>query len=97
MDRIRLALGDHGVSTPSPGANMVVRLRAPFLWHGNIWSYHNSQHLLDPYSFTHVLHGVVFCGLVWLAFPRIRLVWRLWIASTIEALWEILENTNFII
>lgn len=69
----------------------------PFLWHGNIWSSHNSQHLLDPYSFTHVLHGVVFCGLVWLAFPRIRLVWRLWIASTIEALWEILENTNFVI
>jgi len=30
MDRIRLALDGHGVSTPSPGANMVVRLRAPF-------------------------------------------------------------------
>src|SRR5688572_6286362 len=28
-----------------------------FLWAGDIWSSHNSQHLLDPYSFTHVLHG----------------------------------------
>jgi len=27
------------------------------LWSGDPWSSNNSQHLLDPYSFTHVLHG----------------------------------------
>jgi Protein of unknown function (DUF2585). len=27
-------------------------------WSWDIWSQHNSQHLVDPYSFTHVLHGV---------------------------------------
>lgn len=70
---------------------------SPFLWDGDIWSAHNSQHLFDPYSFTHVLHGMVLCGLVWLVFPRVRLVWRLWMATCIEALWEILENTPFII
>lgn len=69
----------------------------PFLWDGDIWSLHNSQHLFDPYSFTHVLHGVIFCGLAWLAFPRLRLVWRLWAATVAEALWEILENTQFVI
>ena len=69
----------------------------PFLWDGDIWSSHNSQHLVDPYSFTHVLHGVVFCGIVWLVIPRVRLVWRLWLATFIESLWEILENTQLVI
>ena len=69
----------------------------PFLWDGDIWSSHNSQHLFDPYSFTHVLHGVIFCGLAWLALPRLRLVWRLWAATAVEALWEIFENTQFVI
>jgi hypothetical protein len=69
----------------------------PYLWEGDIWNAHTSQHLFDPYSFTHVLHGVVFCGLASLAFPRVALIWRLWIVTAIEALWEILENTQFII
>ena len=69
----------------------------PFLWDGDIWSSHTSRHLFDPYSFTHVLHGVVFFGLIWLVLPRIRLIWRLWIAICIECLWELLENTQFVI
>ena len=69
----------------------------PFLWDGDIWSSHNSQHLFDPYSFTHILHGVGFYGLLWLIFPRMRLIGRLWMATCIEALWEIFENTPFII
>jgi hypothetical protein len=67
------------------------------LWVGDIWSAHTSQHVFDPYSFTHVLHGVVFSGLTMLAFPRKRLVWQLWIAIAIEACWELLENSPFII
>jgi hypothetical protein len=67
------------------------------LWKGDIWSSHCSQHLFDPYSFTHVLHGVVFCGLISLAFPRVSLGWRLWIATYIEALWEMIENSQFAI
>jgi hypothetical protein len=69
----------------------------PVLWDGDIWSSHASQHLFDPYSFTHVLHGVVFFGLIWWALPRIRVIWRLWIAICIECLWEIFENTQFAI
>lgn len=69
----------------------------PFLWDGDIWSSHNSQHLFDHYSFTHILHGVLLCGLLWLLIPRVRLVWRLWAATLVEALWEILENSRFII
>src|SRR5438067_969934 len=59
----------------------------PFLWSGNIWSQHNSQHLADPYSFTHVLHGMLFYGLLAWACPRWRLAWRFVLAFSVEALW----------
>ncbi len=63
----------------------------------DIWSSHNSQHLFDPYSFTHILHGVVFCGMIFLIFPKLSLGWRLWMAILAECLWEILENSRFVI
>ncbi len=68
-----------------------------FVWSGDPWSPDNSQHLLDPYSFTHVLHGFVLCGLLaWLA-ARLSSVWQLWLAVAIEALWEVVENSEFVI
>jgi hypothetical protein len=67
------------------------------LWSGDIWSKHNSQHLFDPYSFTHVLHGVVLCGLLTWAWPKMSPTWRLCLAVSIEALWEVIENTDFTI
>lgn len=69
----------------------------PYVWSGDIWSPHNSQHPFDPYSLTHVLHGVVYAGLLAWAIPRLSPGWRLWLALSIEALWELLENSNFII
>jgi hypothetical protein len=66
------------------------------LWSGDPWSSHNSQHLLDPYSFTHLLHGFVLCGLLALIVPRLSPVWQLWLAISIEALWEVLENSEFV-
>jgi len=67
------------------------------LWSGDVWSSHNSQHLLDPYSFTHVLHGVIFCGLLKWLVPRWSPMVRFLVAVTVECLWEIVENTDFII
>ena len=67
------------------------------LWSGDPWSSDNSQHLLDPYSFTHLLHGFVLCGLLALIVPRMSAVWQLWLAVTIEALWEVVENSEFVI
>lgn len=37
------------------------------------------------------------CGLISLIFPRMRIGWQIWTATLIESLWEILENTQFII
>src|ERR687893_2756136 len=67
------------------------------LWSGDPWSSDNSQHLFDPYSFTHVLHGFVLCGLLAWLLPRVRPDWRLALAVSIEALWEVFENSAFVI
>ena len=67
------------------------------LWSGEPASSDTSQHLLDPYSFTHVLHGFVLCGLLaWSAAP-LPPSWRLQVAVAIEALWELVENSDFVI
>ncbi|MBS1794266.1 MAG: DUF2585 family protein [Acidobacteria bacterium] len=58
---------------------------------------HTSQHLFDPYTFTHVLHGVLFCWLAGLIFYKLSAGWRFFVAVLAESAWEILENSNFII
>ncbi|MBA3439171.1 MAG: DUF2585 family protein [Pyrinomonadaceae bacterium] len=67
------------------------------LWSGDAWSSDNSQHLFDPYSFTHILHGFLFCGLLAWGVPRLPPVWRLCLAVSAEALWEVVENSDFVI
>jgi len=68
-----------------------------FVWAGNTCSSDNSQHLFDPYAFTHVLHGFLFFWLIaWLG-SRLRSEWQLLLATAVEAAWEVFENTNFII
>jgi hypothetical protein len=66
-------------------------------WVGGAWSEETSQQLFDPYSLTHVLHGLAFCGLLSLLLPRVEWRWRLVMAVTLEALWEVVENTDFVI
>ncbi len=63
----------------------------------DVWSEHNSQHILDPYTFSHVLHGIVFYGVAVWVLRGSAAKWRLPVAMWIEAGWEILENTALII
>ncbi len=67
------------------------------IWAGKICSSDNSQHFLDPYSFTHVLHGFLFFWLIGWLLPRLKPIWQLTVAIAVEAFWEVFENTNFII
>jgi hypothetical protein len=66
-------------------------------WAGNIGNLHTSQHLFDPYTFTHVLHGFILCGLLAWILPRLATQWRFVIAVAVEALWEVFENTSYVI
>ncbi len=67
------------------------------LWFGDAWASETSQQLFDPYSFTHMLHGFLFCGMLALLLPRLSWSWRFWLAVSAEALWEVIENSEFII
>jgi hypothetical protein len=72
---------------------------APWLpWIGDVGSRHNSQHLFDPYTATHVLHGLVFYAVAWwLLAGRVGPAPRWWLALGAEALWEVIENTPVVI
>ena len=68
------------------------------LWHGGRGDNQMSQHIADWYTYSHVLHGVIFYWLITLiAQGRLSMAARLLIAVFIEAGWEILENTPLII
>ena len=67
------------------------------VWIADAFSSHTSQHLLDPYSLTHVEHGLIFYWtLAWLV-PRWSWQGRLVAATLIEAGWEIVENSPMVI
>ena len=66
-------------------------------WIGDTCSSSTSQQLFDPYSYTHVLHGFLFFWLIALLFRRLTPVWQFWLALFLEAVWEVFENTKFVI
>ena len=59
------------------------------------WSSSTSQHLIDPYTLSHILHGIVFYWVI-RAF-KVAPYPALLIAIAVEISWEILENTPLII
>ena len=68
------------------------------LWHGNRADSQTSQHLTDWYTYSHVLHGIIFYWLLSIfARGHLSVGARLVIAMVIEGAWEIFENTPFII
>jgi hypothetical protein len=67
------------------------------LWEADIWSSENSQRVADPYSFSHIGHGLLFYAGLWLVARKLPRRHRFVIALLLEAGWEILENSPLII
>ncbi len=67
-------------------------------WSWNVWSQHNSQHLVDPYSLSHLQHGIgLYLVLTALAGRHLTRPSRALCVATVEAVWELVENTNWMI
>jgi hypothetical protein len=66
-------------------------------WHGVVKSAENSQHLSDWYTFTHIVHGFAFYGLLWVIARRWPVALRLTVAVALESTWEVFENTDLVI
>jgi hypothetical protein len=66
------------------------------IWHGTTGTSENSQHLLDWYTPSHLIHGLLFYFGLWLVARRLSLSSRAVIALLVETAWEILENTPLI-
>ncbi len=67
------------------------------LWHGVVHSSENSQHIADWYSFSHVIHGFIFYGLLSMVGRRLSVGARLALTVLVEAGWEVLENSPIVI
>ena len=84
---IELAMGRHPICTCG----------AIDLWVGERDSPRTSQMLLDWYSLSHIVHGLLFYAALWLAARRTPVEWRFLGALLIEAAWEVAENSPFVI
>jgi hypothetical protein len=93
-------------------AGMIALALVYLRWQGRVWwcacgrlnpvslhvnTQHNSQHLFDPYSLSHVLHGILFFGALWLFRKHLSVAARAAIAAAIEIGWELMENSPIII
>lgn len=67
------------------------------LWHGDVFSSKTSQQISDWYSFGHVNHGILFYGLAWLLMRRAGFNWQALAVAFTGLVWEVGENTPFVI
>jgi hypothetical protein len=68
-----------------------------WLWANDPFSSDMSQQAADWYSFSHLIHGFIFFGLLQLLAPRLPVGTRFLIAISIEVGWELAENSPAVI
>lgn len=67
------------------------------LWGGIVAGPEVSQQLTDWYTYSHIVHGIGLYLLLWLIAPRMPIGLRFALALGLEAGWEIIENTPWMI
>ena len=83
------------------GREPICKCGAIKFWQGTVVSSENSQHIADWYTFSHIIHGLLFYGLFWLirritGLP-IAFGLALLLSILLEGAWEIAENTDAVI
>ena len=96
-----------GIAAATVGVAAVILLamgRTPWcrcgsikLWTSDAWGPENSQQFTDPYSFTHITHGVLLYFLLQLVARRFPLAARAVLAVALESGWEVFENSDMVI
>ena len=84
---VELAMGRHAICTCGHVD----------LWVASRDSPRTSQMIGDWYSLSHVVHGLLFYALLWLVVRRWPVLTRFLVAVFVEAAWEVIENTPFVI
>jgi hypothetical protein len=79
------------------GRNPICTCGTVDLWVGARDSAKTSQMLADWYSLSHIVHGLIFYALLWLAARRWPVERRFLVALFVEASWEVVENTQMVI
>jgi hypothetical protein len=79
------------------GRNPICTCGTVDLWVGARDSPKTSQMLIDWYSLSHIVHGLLFYAALWLVARRAPVEWRFIAALVIEAAWEVIENTPLVI
>jgi hypothetical protein len=92
-----IVLAVSGAILLAMGRNPVCTCGTVDLWVGMRDSPKTSQMLADWYSFSHIVHGILFYAALWLIARRWPVEWRFAIALFVEAAWEVTENTPFVI
>lgn len=67
------------------------------LWDPTLNGPNDAQHFSDYYTFSHIIHGFAFFGILWLFARRLPIGLRYVFAVAIEEGWELFENSNFMI
>lgn len=79
------------------GRNPICTCGTIKLWVGETNSSDNSQHIADWYTLSHIIHGFLFYGILWIIARKQPVGVRLLGAIFVEAAWEIFENTDMIV